>query len=47
MTDAASLQASLEAQLKSEIMRMYQKVVEHPESEAEWSGCLCPTAPWM
>lgn len=33
MTDAASLQASLEAQLKGEIMKMYQEVVDHPERE--------------
>ena len=33
MKDAAGLQASLEAQLKGEIMKMYQEVVDHPERE--------------
>jgi len=33
MTNAAELQASLEAQLKGEIMRMYQEVGDHPDRE--------------
>ncbi len=33
MTDAADSQASLEASLKDEILRMYQEVADHPEAE--------------
>jgi SAM-dependent methyltransferase len=33
MTDAADAQSSLEAELKGEIVRMYQEVVDHPEGE--------------
>jgi SAM-dependent methyltransferase len=33
MTDVADQQASLEASLKEEIVRMYQEVADHPEGE--------------
>lgn len=33
MTDAAAAQGSLEAQLKDEIIRMYQEVADNPEGE--------------
>ena len=33
MTDAADAQQSLEGTLKDEILRMYQEVADHPESE--------------
>lgn len=33
MTDLADTQASLEATLKDEILRMYQEVADHPEQE--------------
>ena len=33
MTDAADAQGSLEAELKGEIVRMYQEVADHPEGE--------------
>ena len=33
MTTAADTQASLEADLKDEIIRMYQEVADHPDGE--------------
>lgn len=37
MSDAVDAQGSLEAQLKDEILRMYQEVADNPEGEFHFS----------
>ena len=36
MTTAADTEASLEADLKDEIIRMYQEVADHPDGEVHF-----------